>query len=101
MKLTLADGFINWYWVNRSSCQIERSRNFRAFHPDQDATRKSIETVFEDFRTVRGVTRPHRDRTIDMATGQTIGTSRILALRFDPPFAPDSLAALSPAPTPH
>ncbi len=78
LQLTLADGFTNWYWVNPSSCQIE--------------------TVFEDFRTVRGVTRQHRDRTIDMATGETIGTSRIVALRFDPPFDPESLAALSPAP---
>lgn len=93
VKLTLADGFANWYWLNPGTCQIERSRNFRAFHPDQDAQRKWIETVFNDFRTIRGVTRPHRERTIDLASGATIGTGRILALRLDPAFDPDSLAA--------
>lgn len=93
VKLTLADGFTNWYWVNPATCQIERSRNFRAFHPDQDPKRKWIETVFDDFRTVQGVTRPYRDRTLDMATGGTIATSRILTLRLNPAFHPDSLAA--------
>jgi hypothetical protein len=92
VKLTLADGFTNWYWVNPATCQIERSRTFRAFHPDLDAKRKWIETVFDDFRTVQGVTRPHRDRTLDVATGQTIGTNQILAFRLDPPFDPDSLS---------
>jgi hypothetical protein len=92
VKLTLADGFVNWYWVNPETCQIERSRNFRAFHPDQDATRTWIETVFDDFRTVQGVTRPHRERTLDLVTGRTIATSWILAFRLDPPFDPDSLA---------
>ncbi|MGH7632066.1 MAG: hypothetical protein ACREOF_22245 [Gemmatimonadales bacterium] len=93
VKLTLVDGFTNWHWLNPGTCQIERSRNFRAFHPDQDAKRKWIETVFDDFQTVRGVTRPHRERTIDLATGATIGTGRILALRLEPPFDPDSFAA--------
>jgi hypothetical protein len=93
VKLTLADGFTNWYWLNPTTCHIERTRNFRAFHPDQDAKRKWIETVFDDFRTVQGVARPYRERTLDLATGGTISTGRILALRLDPPFDPDSLAA--------
>jgi hypothetical protein len=93
VKLTLADGFTSWYWLNPSTCRIERSRNFRAFHPDQDATRKWTETRFDDFRVVQGVTRPHRDRTLDLATGRTIGTNRILAVRLDPPFDPDSFPA--------
>lgn len=93
VKLTLADGFTSWFWVSPSSCRIERSRNFRAFHPDQDATRKWTETRFDDFRAAGGVTRPYRDRTVDVATGRTIGTNRILAVRLDPPFDPDSLAA--------
>lgn len=93
VKLTLADGFTNWYWVNPASCRIERSRNFRAFHPDQDTTKKWVEVVYEDFRPVGGITRPFRERTIDLRTGDVVATARILALRFDPPFNADSLSA--------
>ena len=91
VKLTLADGFPTWYWINPATCLIERSRTFRAFHPDQDSTRTWLETVFEDFRTANRITRPYRDRSRDLARDTTIATARILALKFDPPFSPDSL----------
>jgi hypothetical protein len=93
VKLTLADGFTNWYFVNAATCQIERSRTFRAFHPDQDTTKTWVEAVFDDFRTTRGVTRPYRDRTLDPATGKVIATSRVLAARFDTRRGRDSLGA--------
>jgi hypothetical protein len=92
VKLTLADGFANWYWLNPSTCRIERSRTFQAFHPDQDSTRKWLETVYDDFRTVAAVTRPFRERTIDLTTGGVIATTRIVTLRFDPPFDPDAVS---------
>jgi hypothetical protein len=93
VRLTLADGFTTWYWLNPSTCHIERSRTFRSFHPDQETKRKWIETVFDDFRTSDGITHPYRDRSRDLMKDTTIATSRILALRFDPPFTPDSLTA--------
>jgi hypothetical protein len=93
VKLTLADGFTNWYWLSPATCRIERSRSFRAFHPDQDSTRKWVEVVYDDFRTVGGVTRPFRERTLDVTTGHVVASGRILALRHDPPFDPDSLSA--------
>jgi hypothetical protein len=92
VKLTLADGFTTWYWVNPASCRIERSRNFRAFHPDQDTTKNWVEVVHENFRSVDGITRPFRERTIDVPTGDVVATARILALRVDPPFNSDSLS---------
>ncbi|HET8623629.1 MAG TPA: hypothetical protein VFM14_08705 [Gemmatimonadales bacterium] len=93
VKLTLADGFTTWYWLNPRTCHIERHRAFRAFHPGQDSTRKWIETVFDDFRISRGITRPYHDRSRDLAIDTTVATARILALRFDPPFNTDSLTA--------
>jgi hypothetical protein len=93
VKLTLADGFTNWYWVNPASCRIERTRSFRAFHPDQDTTKTWVEVVYDDFRSAGGITRPYRERTIDLGTGNVVATARILALRFDPPFNSDSLSA--------
>lgn len=93
VKLALADGFTNWYWLSPATCRVERSRSFRAFHPDQDSTRKWVEVVYDDFHTVGGVTRPFRERTLDVKTGHVVATGRILALRHDPPFDPDSLSA--------
>ena len=93
VKLTLADDFTNWYWINPASCRIERSRNFRAFHPDQDTTKKCVEVVFEDFRSGGGITRPFREGTLDLRTGDVVATARILALRFDPPSNSHSLSA--------
>lgn len=81
-ELTLSDGFQKWFWVNEDTCLIERSRSFRAFHPDIDPDRVWIETVHELFRTTEGVTRPHRSLNIDLASGEVIGTTRVVAVRL-------------------
>jgi hypothetical protein len=97
VQLTLSDGFTNWYWVHPGTCRIERSRNFRSFHPDQDPGRRWLEAAFDHFRSIDGVTRAFRERTVDLSTGAVVGTTRILAVRLDPPFEPH---AVSPAPAP-
>jgi hypothetical protein len=81
VKLTLQDGFETWYGVDPNSCLIIWSRNFRAFHPDVDPARKWTETRFTDFRSREGVTRPWLSLNIDLATGDTIGRTRIVAIR--------------------
>ena len=81
VKLTLQDGFETWYGVDPESCLIIWSRNFRAFHPDVDPGRKWTETRYADFRSHDGVTRPWLSLNIDLATGDTIGRTRIEAIR--------------------
>lgn len=85
LELTLSDGFQTWYWLDEASCRIVKSRDFRAFHPDLDPERVWVETIFEDFRTTDGVTRAHRSRNVDLATGETLGTTTVVAVRLDPP----------------
>ncbi len=84
IQLTLDDGFQNWYWINTDTCLIERNRNFRAFHPDLDAEKSWTETVFEGFQETDGVTRAHLVRTVDLQSGETIGTTRVIRVRSNP-----------------
>ncbi len=77
LKLTLRDGFEQWYWVDPVTCRIARKRNFRAFHPTVDPTRKWTETRYADFEAHDGVTRAMTTFDIDVATGDTIGRTRI------------------------
>jgi hypothetical protein len=90
VKLTLRDHFESWYWLNPLSCLIERNRNFRAFHPDLDPKRRWTETLFDDYRVDQGVMRSYLSRTVDMATGAVIGTTRILKLTNDTDALRDS-----------
>ena len=82
--LTLADGFETWYGLDTETCLITRKRNFRAFHPDVDSTQTWIESHFADHRTQDGVTRAWTSHTLDLATGDTIATTQILAVRTTP-----------------
>lgn len=95
LELTLSDGFKNWYWVHPETCQIERNRNFRSFHPDLDPKRKWIETVFEDFRTEAGITKARRSRNVDLDTSDTLGTTTVLKIDLKPGF---SAEAMKPGP---
>lgn len=91
LELTFADGFQTWYWVEEDTCHVVRSRDFRAFHPEQDPDRVWVETVYDDFRTSDGVTRPHRSRNVNLATGDVLATTRITAVELDPSLAADAL----------
>lgn len=81
VHLTLRDGFESWYWIDTETCLITRSRTFRAFHPDVDSTRTWIETRYTDFRRQDEVVRAWTSHSLDLATGDTVGTAQILDLR--------------------
>ncbi len=91
VRLTLADGFRSWYLVDPTTCLIARKRDFRAFHPDQDPSQKWVESVFDEFRTVGGITKPYRTRDVDRASGKTMSTTRVLEIAVDPAFDPERM----------
>jgi hypothetical protein len=102
VRLTLSDGFRSWYLVDPTTCLIGRKRDFRAFHPDQEPHRKWVESAFDDFRTVAGITKPYRMRDIDRASGKIISTTRVLEIALDPGFDPETMTPRpgDPAPAP-
>jgi hypothetical protein len=102
VRLTLADGFRSWYLVDPTTCLVGRKRDFRAFHPDQDPNRKWIESVFDEFRTVGGITKSYRTRDVDRASGKVISTTRVLDIALDPGSDLETMTPrpVDPAPAP-
>ncbi|MDH3456066.1 MAG: hypothetical protein OER90_04425 [Gemmatimonadota bacterium] len=84
VKLTLKDGFESWYRIDSSSCQVVSKRNFRAFHPDVDPEERWIESRFADFRSDGEITRAWTTFDVDLVTGDTVGTTRIISVHTTP-----------------
>lgn len=81
VKLMLQDGFETWYRIDPSTCYVIGKRDFRAFHPDVDSEERWIESRFEDFRSEGGVTRARTILNVDLATGDTVGRTRLVSVR--------------------
>lgn len=89
LRLTLSDGFeTNWY-VHPETWLLERRRDVRALHPDQDATERRLETRWSDFRSVAGVLRPFRSRQVDLATGEVLQRTEVEEIAVNPDFPVD------------
>jgi hypothetical protein len=88
VKLTLKDGFSIYYYINPDNWRIERSRDFKALHPDVDATKKMFETRYSDFRMQDGVLRSFRSEKYDLNTGQIVQTTIIQSIETNPKLDP-------------
>jgi len=58
--------------------------------------------VFDEFRTVGGITKSHRTRDVDRASGKIVSTTRVLEIALDPGFDPETMTPRpgDPAPAP-
>ena len=81
VQLTLGDGFVVWYTIDDSTCHVIAKRDFRAYHPDVDPEKRWNESRFDDFRETDGITRPWTTYDVDLASGDTIGHTRLLSVR--------------------
>jgi hypothetical protein len=89
LRLTLSDGFETDWYVHPDSWLLERRRDVRALHPDQDATERRLETQWSDFRPVAGVLRPFRSRQVDLATGEVLQRTEVERIIVNPDFPAD------------
>lgn len=78
LKITLANGFETWLFVNAENSMIERRRDVRALHPDVNAEERQIESVYSDFTDYCGVLSPRKTQQIDMKSGETVQTTTII-----------------------
>jgi hypothetical protein len=88
LKITLTDGYTKFYYVHPENWMIERSRDFKALHPDIDATKKWAESRNFDFKVQDGVLRPYRTEEYDLKTGQKIQTTIIESFKINPEIDP-------------
>jgi hypothetical protein len=78
VRIELSDGFRTWRWIDAESGRLEIQRDFRALHPDVDATRVWIETRLSDFRGVGGAELPFASRQVEAGTQRWLQTTNIL-----------------------
>ena len=89
LKITLADGFETFRYVNPETWRVDLSRDFRAFHPGLDSTRKNLETRFDQWEQVDGVVYASRSQNVDLESGEVIATTLVLVSRYN--LAPHEL----------
>jgi hypothetical protein len=88
IEATLDDGYRTTYYLNPSTWLIERERQQRALHVDNDPTPEWIETVFEDYRAVAGVQYSHRQVERRVATGDMLVTTTVRRITVNPLLDP-------------
>jgi len=83
LKITLSDGFETYRYVNAETWLIDLSRDFRAFHPGVDSTKKNLETRYDQWQRSGGVVFAGRLQSVDLETGAVIATTLILDSRYN------------------
>jgi len=91
VRLTLDDGFETVYLLDPDSCLIRQSRNLRAFHPDNDPRPQRIATFYADYRRVDGISRAFLTRNVDIDSGETLATTRVILFTAAPKLHADEM----------
>lgn len=93
LRVTLEDGFSRDYFIDQETYRITRARDFRAFQPAVDPTEVLLETRFESPYWVEGVLRFKRQVTVNVNSGEMLGTTTVLDLAFNPDVSAETLEA--------
>ncbi len=88
IKVTLSDGYQKYYYVHPGNWRIERSRDFKALHPEMDPTKKWTESRYSDFREQDGILRSFRSDDYDLKTGENIQTTIVESFKTNPDIDP-------------
>ena len=70
--------------MNPESWLIERERQSRALHVDNDPKPQWIETVYSDYRPVAGVMYPFQQVERDLESGNVLVTTTLTAILVNP-----------------
>jgi hypothetical protein len=86
LELTLSDGFVTHYYLDPTTYLLARRRDFRALHPDVDATKKWLEDRWTDYREVGGMMRAFTSSQVDVRTGEILQTTTLKSVRVSRQF---------------
>jgi len=87
LKITLKDGFENYRYVNEDTWRVEISRDFRALHPGIDASKKNLETRYDQWTHTDGILHATRFRDYERPSDQPTQTGLILKSKYNIPRA--------------
>jgi hypothetical protein len=90
VRLTFADGYTTWLYIDPVTWLITRRRDVRALHPDVDPTRTTIETRNSDFRKVSGVVFAFSGTDVDLTTGKELERTTVKSISVNPAI-PDKI----------
>jgi hypothetical protein len=91
VRVRMKDSYETHLYISPRSWMIERRRDFRAFHPDVDATKAYAEKVYSDFRTVDGIVSPLSEVQRNWKTGQIINSTTTNSISYNPAIEPGEL----------
>jgi hypothetical protein len=85
LKITLADGFETYKYVNEETWLVDMSRNVRALHPGIDPTQTNIETRYDKWQRVDGVLFASRSRDFVQGSDTATQTGLVVDSTYDVP----------------
>ena len=89
VEVRYSSGHVSYFYVDPATWLAVRRRDERAYHPDADESKRKIETVYSDFRTVGGVVQAHNDTDVDLVTGKVMGSHPVLRREVNPNLPAD------------
>lgn len=102
---TAPDGFTRELLIDRRSALVAAAVETKALHPDVDPTETRQETRFLIHEEHGGVLWPMKSETVDLESGETIASVRVLSVEVNPDveadyFAPGPPTVPEPLPPP-
>ena len=81
-RVRLNDGFEKDYWLAKDSGRILGARDFRAFHPDVDATKETIESRYSNWQSVAGRVMALSEETVNPDTGAWLSSIELESVTY-------------------
>lgn len=93
VRVVLPDGFETRYYLNPTTWLIERERQHRALHVDEDPRPEWIETEYLDYAVVAGVSFPFGQVERQLATGKVLANKATRRIVVNPALDPELFKA--------
>lgn len=92
LDIVMADGFEERLYLDPETFLPVRDRSEYALHPDVNPDQEFHETRRSEFTMIEGVMFPMLQETVDLRTGETVQTVRIVSVEINPEFEPGTFA---------
>jgi len=86
VRVDMKNAYVTFLYFDPQTWMIARRRDFRARHPDMDATKKNLETQYTDFRAVNGVRCAFLEHQIDLDAGKITQVTIVDTMAFNAPL---------------
>lgn len=82
IRVMMKDSYETFLFIDPDTWMIARRRDFRAFHPDLDQTKKQVENRYFDFRPVAGVMTSYASDQYDLRARALVQSTRATQIEY-------------------